>query len=267
MILPCARPSVIRFNALATSWSSYVLSMTGVTLPDSMSSLSATRSAEFSDDVSVPSFWLTTSDNKSARIWRSNPPSHRPSVSPPTMTSLPVVVRARRSCDSRTVAADIEDYVVATLPIGEVLARVVNDVISTDGSDHVHLRGAANTRDFSTERLGDLHREGPHASRRADDEHLLPRLYLRLVAHGLQRGDRRDGAGRSRLVREVRGLGCELAHRDPRRIRRRSHRNCRRPRRPAQTRSRSCRRTRPSRQDCGPDSEPSARGARSPRLG
>ena len=181
-----------------------------------MSSLSTTRSAEFSDDVSMPSFWLTTSDSRCARIWRSNPPSHRPSVSPPTITSLPVVGEGSTELRQPAVAADVEDHVVATLPVGEVLARVVDDVVGTDGSDHVHLRGAAHTRDFSTERLGDLHREGADASRRADDEHLLPRLHLRLVAHGLQRGDRRDRAGGSLLEREVRGLGCELAHRGPR---------------------------------------------------
>src|SRR4029077_11765789 len=93
------------------------------------------------------------------------------------------------------VAAGVEYHVVATLPIGEVFSRVVNDVVSTDGSDHVHLRGAANTCDFSPERLGELHREGPHASRCADDEHFLPRMHLRFVAYCLQRGDRRDGAG------------------------------------------------------------------------
>src|SRR5205085_2259136 len=46
-----------------------------------------------------PSFWPTNGDSKSARSWRSVPPSHRPSVSPPTMTSVPFGVSAHRRRD------------------------------------------------------------------------------------------------------------------------------------------------------------------------
>src|SRR5919108_4399986 len=39
-------------------------------------------------------------DTTGARRLRRNPPSHRPPPSPPTMTNVPLGVRARRSCDS-----------------------------------------------------------------------------------------------------------------------------------------------------------------------
>src|SRR5918994_3205733 len=83
--------------ASGTSLSGYVLSMTGATLPDSMRSLRAIRSSWFSDETNVPSFWPTNRDSTSARSWRSVPPSHRPPVSPPVMTSVPRGVRARRN--------------------------------------------------------------------------------------------------------------------------------------------------------------------------
>ena len=47
-----------------------------------------------------------------------------------------------------------------------------------------------------------------HTSRRADDQHLLPRLHVRL-ADGLQRGDARDRGGRRLLEGEVHRLGGE----------------------------------------------------------
>ena len=57
-------------------------------------------SSWFSREMNVPSFWLTNGDSTSARIWRSLPPSHRPPVSPPAMTSVPFGVSARRRRDS-----------------------------------------------------------------------------------------------------------------------------------------------------------------------
>ena len=67
------------------------------------------------------------------------------------------------------IAADVEDCVVAVLGVGEVFARVVDHMVGTDGPDQVHLRSAAYAGDFGAEGLGDLHGEGAHASRSADD--------------------------------------------------------------------------------------------------
>src|SRR5207244_2077163 len=75
-----------------------------------------------------------------------------------------------------TVAPDIEDHVVAVLAVCEVVAGVIDDVIGAEGSDRVHLRGAAYTGHLGSEGLGDLDGERAHASRRADDQHLLPVL-------------------------------------------------------------------------------------------
>src|SRR3954468_21482251 len=138
------------------------------------------------------------------------PPSHRPSVSPPTMTSLPRGGERAPEMREPTVASDIEDHVVAVLAVCEVVAGVVDDMIGAEGSDRVHLRGAAHTGHLGSEGLGDLHGEGAHASRRADDQHLLPDLDPSVVANRLKGGERGDGDG-SRLVEgQVRRLGREL---------------------------------------------------------
>jgi hypothetical protein len=51
--------------------------------------------------------------------------------------------------------------------------------------------------------LGDLHGERPHASRRADDQDLVPRLDQSVIAQTLQRRQRGHGYGRRLLEREV----------------------------------------------------------------
>jgi hypothetical protein len=56
----------------------------------------------------------------------------------------------------------------------------------------VHLRA---------ERLGDLHREGAYAARRAVDQDLLARLNPPFVAQRLQGGERRNRHGRRLLER------------------------------------------------------------------
>ena len=74
----------------------------------------------------------------------------------------------------------------------------------------LELGCAGHTGDLGPERLGDLHREGPDSSGRADDQHLLPGRDLPAVAHGLQRGEGRDGRGGGLLEGEVGRLGREL---------------------------------------------------------
>src|SRR5215211_3670009 len=110
----------------------------------------------------------------------------------------------------RRVPADVEDQVVALIALGEILARVVDDVIGADGSDHLHLRGAAHAGYVCAERLGDLHGVDPHSSRRTDDQHFLPRAHLSVIAQGLQGGRAHDGYHRRLLKGEVYRLGREL---------------------------------------------------------
>ena len=116
---------------------------------------------------------------------------------------------APEACQRR-VPADVQDQVVALIALGEVLAGVVDDVIRTDGSDHLHLLGAAHAGNAGAERLGYLHGVGPHSSRRTDNQHFLPRAYLSVVAQGLQGGRPHDGENRRLLEGEVCGLGREL---------------------------------------------------------
>jgi hypothetical protein len=55
-ILPRAWPSIRSRMAVATSLRGYVRSMAGISLPASMRSRKAIRSAAFSDEMKVPSF-------------------------------------------------------------------------------------------------------------------------------------------------------------------------------------------------------------------
>src|SRR3989442_15319032 len=72
---------------------------------------------------------------------------------------------------------------VVTLPaFSEILPSIVNDLLCADGSHHLHISRAAYAGDLCAERLGDLHRERTHASRRPVNHNLLPRLNVALVA-------------------------------------------------------------------------------------
>ena len=96
------------------------------------------------------------------------------------------------------------------LPVSEVLARVVDDVVRADGSDQVRLGRAAHAGDLGAVGLGDLHGERADASGRADDQDLLPGLYLCLVPHGLQGGERGDGTAAACSKDRLTGLGASL---------------------------------------------------------
>src|SRR5215211_1607413 len=106
----------------------------------------------------------------------------------------------------RSAPRDVEQQVVAPVAPGEVLTRVVDDVIGAERSREVDVPRAAHAGHLRSERPGDLHGERAHAARRAVDQHLLPRLDLPLVAEALQGGERRDGHGRRLLEREAGGL-------------------------------------------------------------
>lgn len=77
--------------ASGTSVSEYVLSITGVTLPASMSSFRNCRSSLLGFTVKFTSFWLTNGDNRRALMMRPIGPIQRPSDSPLTHTNEELV--------------------------------------------------------------------------------------------------------------------------------------------------------------------------------
>src|SRR5260370_19852917 len=106
----------------------------------------------------------------------------------------------------------VEKEVVALPTFGEILLRVINGAICADGSDHLHIPRTAYSRHIRSERLGDLHRERTHASRRTVNQDLLARLNLSLGPKTLQCGECRHGYGSTLLKRHVIGLAdqCRL---------------------------------------------------------
>src|SRR3712207_5803768 len=87
---PRACPSSRYRMASGTSASGYVLSMTGASLPVSMSCLRNCRSSLFGFTVKLTIFWLTNGDNTSALTMRSTGPIQRPFDSPLLSTSVPL---------------------------------------------------------------------------------------------------------------------------------------------------------------------------------
>ena len=132
-------------------------------------------------------------DRHCARIWRSVPPSHRPPFSPPTITSVPVRVSARRRSRSRRLPPVSMMTSYRCDPSGGVVDAVVENLVGTDGADGIGFRGAAHAGDVSAHGFCHLHRVDPDATGCAEYEDGLARLHAAVVAHGLQRcegGDR-----------------------------------------------------------------------------
>ena len=61
-------------------------------------------------------------------------------------------------------------------------------MIGTERSDQFHIPATAHAGHLGAECLGNLDREGAHASRRSVDQDLLSRLELSAIAKSLQRG-------------------------------------------------------------------------------
>src|SRR5437899_8243019 len=104
----------------------------------------------------------------------------------------------------------VEDEVVAFLPLGEVLPGVVDDMVSADRSNHVHVPRTAHPGHLRAERLRDLHRERSEASGGTVDQDLLTWLDLPLIAKQLEGGGGGYPNGRGLLEREVRRFCHEV---------------------------------------------------------
>ena len=107
----------------------------------------------------------------------------------------------------RMVRDVVQDEVVALAIPGEVVGRVVDDVVGTDGADHLEIPRAADAGHLRPERLGDLDRERADAAGRPVDEDPLAGLHAAVVAQGLERDHRGHRNRGGLLERDVRGLG------------------------------------------------------------
>src|SRR5271165_731235 len=89
----------------------------------------------------------------------------------------------------------IEEQVVALCTFREILLRVIDDPICTDGPDHVEIPGAAYAGHIRAERLGNLHSECTYTSRSTVNQDLLTCLDVSLIAKTLQCGIGGHGYG------------------------------------------------------------------------
>ena len=97
----------------------------------------------------------------------------------------------------------------AARAVGEVLARVVDEVVGTHGKHQVALGAARDAGDLGAVGLRDLDGEGADTATRADDQDALAGLYVRHVADRHEGSDTGDRRGGRLLDREARGLAQE----------------------------------------------------------
>src|ERR1700722_3741433 len=156
--------------------------VTGFPAPAFMRSCMMVRSFFFGLARNVISFWLTNLDSTNAAIKRAKRAiTFRPLFSP-TMTHIPFGVKARLHADNEWFPIQSKKQVVLLPEFDEILLGVIDDAISADGSNPPHIFRTAYAGNLHSERLGDLHGEGAHASRRSVNQDLLSRLNVSLVA-------------------------------------------------------------------------------------
>src|SRR2546428_13072417 len=97
----------------------------------------------------------------------------------------------------------VEDEVVAVPVSGEVLTRVIDDVVGADRAHHLHVLRAAYAGHLGAERFGDLDGERPDASGRVFDQYLATWDDHSLLAKDLVRLGCGATVGRGLLEREV----------------------------------------------------------------
>ena len=144
---------------------------------------------------------------------------HRPDGAAELAVGVPATVRDQGPARGqrpprprhRQVAHVVEDQVIARATGGEVLPRVVDDVVGPDRADQLHVLRAGHAGDLGAEGFRDLHGERADPARRAVDQDGLAGLDLARVAEQLE-GRRRGHPDRGRLLEgQVGGLLDEVA--------------------------------------------------------
>src|SRR6266511_6104220 len=138
-----------------------------------MNLLSASRSAWRCLETRKVSRWPTNGDRATARSCRPTPVQLAPSTND---DEGPLRGEGAAEAGEKAVPADVEDQVIAIHTVGEVLLRVVDDMVGADGADEIDLPSAAHAGDLRSEGFRKLHRAGSDASGGPDNQHLLARL-------------------------------------------------------------------------------------------
>src|SRR5260370_20164635 len=86
---------------------------------------------------------------------------------------------------------------------GEILLRVINDLVCTNRAHYVQIPRAAYGGDFSPKRFGKLHRKRTHTTTRTMNQNLLPLLNVSFIAKALQGGESRLMYGFCFLKRSI----------------------------------------------------------------
>jgi hypothetical protein len=100
------------------------------------------------------------------------------------------------------ISVGAQDQIVSLAQPGEILFSVIDDMVRSQGTGEVRIPPAAYRGHFRSERLGDLHGEGSHASRGAVDQDPMSFPDASRILKGLQRGQGRQRNRRRRFEGE-----------------------------------------------------------------
>lgn len=104
------------------------------------------------------------------------------------------------------VSDAVEENVVALGALGEVGLGVVDDMVRSQGANHVYVASAGDTSHFGAQDPGDLDGVGTDASGCTIDEDLLAGLKVSVIAEALQRGEGGNGYGSCLFEGHIGGL-------------------------------------------------------------
>nr|WP_297413925.1 hypothetical protein [Cryobacterium sp.] len=109
------------------------------------------------------------------------------------------------------VADKIEYRVIGRVARGEILRRVIDDVMGAEGTHEVDVAGAADRGDLGSEHSRELHRERPDATGCPVDEHGVSWPHSCGIPQTLKRRGAGDGHRRGGLEGDRGGLAGDQA--------------------------------------------------------
>src|SRR6267143_5623466 len=98
---------------------------------------------------------------------------------------------------------NVTDQIVTLAVLREIFFGIVDEVVCADGPDQVKIPRVCHRCDFSSKRLGNLHRECSNPAARAVDQYFLSGFDVPMLTEGLLRGEPCDLDGRGFLKRTL----------------------------------------------------------------
>ena len=117
-------------------------------------------------------------------------------------------VKRRYTAPKRSLADHVKNHIIARAASGEILARIINDVVGPNSAEHVQFPGAVHGCHVGPKVPGKLHRKGPDTATGAINQNLLSALDIG-SSQKIRRVKPTDSKGCGFLIADIGRLDCQ----------------------------------------------------------